>query len=86
MVTENPDGRSVTIEWTMRKTVSDNETVLFAIQGRNNTGQHPSKRLMTDWIDMAIVSQTKGCDVAKEGLQVFTKITGLRNFSSVHSN
>ncbi|XP_072034617.1 anosmin-1-like isoform X2 [Amphiura filiformis] len=53
-VTENPDGRSITIEWTMRKMVSENETVLYVIQGRNSTGQHPNRH-MSDWIDMDIV-------------------------------
>ncbi|XP_022095189.1 anosmin-1-like isoform X2 [Acanthaster planci] len=57
-VTENDDGQSVTIRWELRRHDPDpGGVVLYVVQGRNNTGYHPSTSRMGDWKDLAITDE-----------------------------
>ncbi|XP_038049847.1 anosmin-1-like isoform X2 [Patiria miniata] len=57
-ITEDANGQSVTIHWELRGNSPDLEgVVLYVIQGRNNTGHHPSTSRMGDWKDLSITDQ-----------------------------
>ncbi|XP_033638026.1 anosmin-1-like isoform X2 [Asterias rubens] len=56
-VTENLEDSSITLEWQLRGSQDASGVILYVVQGRNNSGRHPSTRNMDVWTDLAITEK-----------------------------
>ncbi|XP_071951742.1 anosmin-1-like isoform X2 [Antedon mediterranea] len=52
-VSEVPGTKEILLAWSLRKNPSPTEIIYFVIEGRNNTGHHPSLNRMDTWYHVA---------------------------------